>query len=229
MSEAASITWPSTPRGSASCRQARQRDRRRRRPSGREIGRPDQQSERAQGVAYITEQDLIVVASAGDGSVRFHRATNLKPVKTSPSATTSTTSGSTQPPAILSSDTAMAHWRSSTPKTELKVGDITLSGHPEAFQVEPRTHRAFVNVPDAHQVVVVDLDAEKQTAAWSTSGFGSNFPMVLGGTGEPLAVVFRSPRRSPFWTRRPGLSQRRSACAATGTKCSSTRSEAGST
>ena len=49
MSQAASITWPSTPRGSASCRQARQRDRRRRRPSGREIGRPDQQSERATG------------------------------------------------------------------------------------------------------------------------------------------------------------------------------------
>jgi DNA-binding beta-propeller fold protein YncE len=160
--------------------------------AGKSIGRISNLRE-PQGVAYIHEQDLIVVASAGDGSVRFYRAVDLKPVKT----------------VALGDDADNIRIDPTTgniivgygngglaiidPKTASKVGDIRLPGHPEAFQVDPRTHRAFVNVPDAHQVVVVDLDAEKRTAAWKTSGLGSNFPMALGETGEPLAVVFRSP------------------------------------
>jgi hypothetical protein len=53
--------------------------------------------------------------------------------------------------------------------------------------------RAFVNVPNARQVAVVDLKASKRAAAWSTSGLESNFPGALGETGEPLAVGFRNP------------------------------------
>jgi hypothetical protein len=79
------------------------------------------------------------------------------------------------------------------PKTQSKIRDITLPGHPESFQIESKTNRAFVNVPDAHQVAAVDLKEGKQGAAWSTTGWGSNFPMALGETGEPLALVFRSP------------------------------------
>ena len=37
-----------------------------------------------QGVAYIPDQDLIVVANAGDGSVRFFRAADLSPLGTIP-------------------------------------------------------------------------------------------------------------------------------------------------
>jgi DNA-binding beta-propeller fold protein YncE len=37
-----------------------------------------------QGVAYIPDQDLIVVAGGGDGSVRFYHAADLKAVRTIP-------------------------------------------------------------------------------------------------------------------------------------------------
>ena len=228
MSRAASITWPSNSAGKRLFvaelgngtvdvvdLQA-----------GKSVGRVSNLRE-PQGVAYILEQDLIVVASAGDGSVRFYRAADLKPVTT----------------VALGDDADNIRIDPTTgniivgygngglaiidPKTRSKVGDIRLPGHPEAFQVDPRTHRAFVNVPDAHQVVVVDIDAEKQTEAWKTSGPIFRWPLARQASHLPRSSA--ALRRSPFWIRRPALSQRGSACAATRTMCSSTRSEAGST
>jgi hypothetical protein len=45
-----------------------------------------------QGVAYVQKTDLIVVASAGDGTVRFFRATTSRPPAASRWATTPTIS-----------------------------------------------------------------------------------------------------------------------------------------
>ena len=160
--------------------------------TGKSVGRIVNLRE-PQGVAYIAEQDLIAVASAGDGSVRIYRAANLKPVKTVALGDDADNIRIDQTTGNIIVGYGNGGLAIIDPKTESKVGDIGLPGHPEAFQVERRTHRAFVNVPDAHHVVVVDLDAERQRAAWKTPGLGSNFPMALGETGEPLAVVFRSP------------------------------------
>jgi DNA-binding beta-propeller fold protein YncE len=146
-----------------------------------------------QGVAYVSDEDLIVVACAGDGSVRFYRGADLRPVKTialGDDADNVRIDPVTRNILVGYGEGGLAII---DPKTQTKVGELRLAGHPESFQIEPKTHRAFVNVPDAHQVAVADLDAEKQTVAWKTSGLGSNFPMALGEAGEPLAVVFRSP------------------------------------
>ena len=81
------------------------------------------------------------------------------------------------------------------PKTRSKLGDIKLAGHPESFQLDPKTGRAFVNVPDARQVAVVDLKSGKQVAAWKTPGLAANFPMALDSAGGQLAIVFRRPAK----------------------------------
>jgi hypothetical protein len=47
-------------------------------------------------------------------------------------------------------------------------------------------------VPDAHQIAVVDLDARRQTATWTTPG-AANFPMALDSARGVLATVFRKP------------------------------------
>jgi hypothetical protein len=146
-----------------------------------------------QGIGYIADQDLIVVASAGDGSVRFFRAADLSPVKTiglggeADNIRIDSASGN------LLVGYGNGGLAIIDPKTKSKIGGINLAGHPEGFQIEPKMDRVFVNVPDAHQIAVVDLKAGKQASAWATSGLGSNFPMTLGEAGEPLAVVFRSP------------------------------------
>ena len=72
---------------------------------------------------------------------------------------------------------------------------IPLQAHPEGFQLDPETRRAFVNVPDARQVAVVDMDAGRQTASWRMPDLRANFPMALDTTHSTIAVVFRNPAR----------------------------------
>ena len=79
------------------------------------------------------------------------------------------------------------------PATRTEIGTIALEKHPEGFQIEPQTGRAFVNVPDAGQIAVVDLDKRQQTATWKVPGAGTNFPMALDSEGGVVAAVFRSP------------------------------------
>jgi DNA-binding beta-propeller fold protein YncE len=148
-----------------------------------------------QGIAYVADQDLIVVASAGDGSVRFFRAADLSPLRTidlGDDADNVRIDPTTGHVLVGYGDGGLAII---DPTTRSKLEDIKLAGHPESFQLDPKGGRVYVNVPDAHQVAVVDLKVRKQVSTWKTPGLGSNFPMALADAGGPLAVVFRSPAR----------------------------------
>ena len=79
------------------------------------------------------------------------------------------------------------------PSTRSVAGNAKLAAHPEGFQLDPSTQRAFVNVPDAGQIAVVDLAAGKQVASWRVPGLTANFPMALDHAASVLAAVFRSP------------------------------------
>ena len=72
-------------------------------------------------------------------------------------------------------------------------GDIALPGHPESFQLESRGPRAFVNVPSARSIVVVDRAKRSTLASWNTGGADGNFPMALDEAGRRLFVGTRSP------------------------------------
>lgn len=148
-----------------------------------------------QGVGFIPDQDLIVVASAGDGSVRFFRAADLAPVGAvalGDDADNVRTDPATGRVFVGYGDGGLAII---DPAMRSQLDNIKLPGHPESFQIDPKTERAYINIPDAHQVAVVDLRSRKQIAAWKTPGLGSNFSMVLAGEGKLLAVVFRSPAK----------------------------------
>ncbi len=73
------------------------------------------------------------------------------------------------------------------------IGRIGLPAHPEGFQIDAAGRRAFVNLPDAHEIAVVDLTAGKQVATWHLPGLGDNFPMALADAGKAVIAVFRSP------------------------------------
>ena len=62
--------------------------------------------------------------------------------------------------------------------TDVVIGEIGLSGHPESFQFERKGRRIFVNVPSAHKIEVVDRGNQKMVTAWPIPGRG-NFPMAL--------------------------------------------------
>ena len=76
-----------------------------------------------------------------------------------------------------------------------QVGSIKLSAHPEAFQLEKKGSRIFVNVPNSRHVAVVDRDKGKVVARWKTDLAFANFPMALDETDHRLFVGCRNPSR----------------------------------
>ena len=55
--------------------------------------------------------------------------------------------------------------------------------------------KAFVNLPDAHQIGVVDLSAMRLSDAWKVPSSSANFPLAVNANGDLVASVFRNPAR----------------------------------
>ena len=157
-----------------------------------------------QGVGWAPQADLVIVANAGDGTVRFFRGEDLAPagmlrlgddadnVRIDPANGRAIVGYGNGGLAVID------------PAQHAKIADIRLAAHPESFQLDGTTGRVFANVPDAPQIAVVDLAARKQIATWSTPGLRSNFAMALAEGGALLAVVFRSPAKLVLYDTKSG-------------------------
>src|SRR3954465_4215666 len=131
-----------------------------------------------QGIGYEPSTDTLFIANAGDGSVRVLRADDLSllgrvdlgddadNVRIDP----------------LRGHVLVGYGKGALavidPKTRAKLADIPLRAHPEGFQIEEGAARAFVNLPDAGQIAVVDLEKGQITATLPTQGHRANFPMA---------------------------------------------------
>lgn len=76
-----------------------------------------------------------------------------------------------------------------------QVGSIKVGAHPEAFQLEKKGSRIFVNVPNSRHVAVVDRDKGEVVATWKTDLAFGNFPMALDEANHRLFVGCRLPSR----------------------------------
>jgi DNA-binding beta-propeller fold protein YncE len=76
-----------------------------------------------------------------------------------------------------------------------RVGSIKLAAHPEAFELEKRGRRIFVNVPNAGHVAVIDRDKGEVIATWKTDGASANFPMALDEANHRLFIACRNPAK----------------------------------
>jgi hypothetical protein len=165
-----------------------------------------------QGVVYAEKPDLVVVASAGDGSVRFFRGDDLSPagnvalgndadnVRVDPRNGNVIVGYGNGGLAIID------------PATKSKIGDIKLKAHPESFQLDAASGQVFVNVPDAGQIAVVDLASARQVASWTEPGLRANFPMAIDGTGAMIATVFRQPAKLVLLDTKTGAATQRLDC-----------------
>ena len=78
--------------------------------------------------------------------------------------------------------------------TTLKIVDsIKVGGHPESFRLEEKGPRAFVNVPDKREVLVVDRKERKELQHIALGGASNNYPMWLDEAGHRLFVGVRRP------------------------------------
>src|SRR4051812_46980866 len=76
------------------------------------------------------------------------------------------------------------------------LGEAKLAGHPESFQLERSGSRAFVNVPDANQIAVVDRVAMKVAATWPVASAKANFPMALDEANHRMFIGCRRPAKA---------------------------------
>jgi glutamine cyclotransferase len=75
------------------------------------------------------------------------------------------------------------------------IGSIRLSAHPEAFELEKRDKRIFVNVPNARHVAVIDRDKGEVINTWKTDLAFGNFPMALDEANHRLFIGCRLPSK----------------------------------
>jgi DNA-binding beta-propeller fold protein YncE len=147
-----------------------------------------------QGVAYLKPSDRIAVASAGDGTVHLFDGNTFAPAGVVALGDDADNLRVDRDGGLVAGygKGALA-WID--PNRAAVLFTIRLAGHPEGFRLHPTDGRAFVNVPDARQIAVVDRASRKVTAAWDTRGLRSNFPMAISADGRVLATVFRTPAR----------------------------------
>jgi DNA-binding beta-propeller fold protein YncE len=145
-----------------------------------------------QGVAYVSSSDSVFVANAGDGSVRVMRGEDLAPIgriELGDDADNVRVDTAHKRVLVGYGKGALAVIN---PVGLAKIGDIRLKAHPEGFQIDETGTQVFVNVPNAHEISVVDLGTQS-TLSLPTQEGGSNFPMAIDSEAHRLLVIFRSP------------------------------------
>jgi DNA-binding beta-propeller fold protein YncE len=147
-----------------------------------------------QGVLYDPGTNHVFVASAKDGTVKVFDGTSfqlLSTVKFSGDADNLRYDARAGRVIVGYGDGALGLLDPAGKKT----GDIALDGHPESFQLEKSGTRAFVNVPDAKELEVVDLDKNVVIAKWPVTSALKNYPMALDEAHHRLFLGCRAPAR----------------------------------
>lgn len=161
-----------------------------------------------QGVLYLPSRDQVYVADAGDGTVHILDGGDLSTVQ-------KIALGSDADNIRLDPTTgqAVVGYGSGAlapidPASRSKGADIALPGHPESFRFDGAGSRAFVNVPDAREITVIDVANRKVSAHWPQNDT-SNFAMAMDEAGGQVIVAFRSPPALAFLDRNTGAVRQR--------------------
>jgi DNA-binding beta-propeller fold protein YncE len=159
-----------------------------------------------QGIGYVPSTDTTYVASAGDGSLKLFQGTNFRPLGTIALGEDADN--------IRVDDAAhrvfVGYGRGALAVidtvSQTKVADIPLKAHPESFQLDPAGQHIFVNVPDSHEIAVVERTSNKQVATWGTDPLRANFPMAVDATHRRIIAVFRHPTTVAAFSMQDGRS-----------------------
>src|SRR5262249_11681745 len=79
------------------------------------------------------------------------------------------------------------------PSSMKLVASIPVGAHPESFRLEENGPRIFINVPDRHEVSVVDRKTRSIAMHIPLTGVANNYPMSLDERGHRLFVGVRQP------------------------------------
>lgn len=146
-----------------------------------------------QGIGYAERADVILIANAADGSVRLFAAKDFAEL-----GSVALHDDADNVRIDPRNELAVVGYGSGglaliDPASRGRIAEIALPAHPEGFQIDPATGRAYVNIPDARQIAVVDLDTRRLVATWPIREARANFPLALDPSQALIASVFRSP------------------------------------
>ena len=148
-----------------------------------------------QGVAYVPDGNRIFVANDRGGICRIYDGESfqqLSEIDLKDDADNARYDGAAKKIYVGFGSGGIAVINASNLK---QVGSIKLSAHPEAFQLEKRGRRIFVNIPNSRHVAVIDRDQKKVIATWATDLAFSNFPMAVDETNHRLFIGCRMPAK----------------------------------
>jgi hypothetical protein len=157
-----------------------------------------------QGVGYLSESDTLFVANAGDGSMRLFQGPDYAPggrIDLGDDADNIRVDQGAKRVIVGYGSGALA-----VIEAGKRIGDIRLSAHPESFQLDPRSQRIYVNLPNRRAVAVVDQAAGKVSATWPMTVAGANFPMALDDETHHVLVMFRNPAKLGVFAMEDGAS-----------------------
>jgi hypothetical protein len=143
-----------------------------------------------QGVAWLPARQEIAVA-CGDGSVHFYRRSDRREV-----ARVELGDDADNVRVDARNGNLVVGFGSGglaviDPSTHRVIRKMILPAHPEAFEL--LGGRVFVNVPDAHKLVIGDLDQARITGTLSDGAKFGNFPMAANSSSGRIAIAFRLP------------------------------------
>ena len=164
--------------------------------TGRSVGRITGLKE-PQGLAVLPDRDELAVASGGDGTVRFYRAGDLTPLGVLSVGGDADNLRVDPASGRLVVGAGAGALVTIDPATRKVVASSPLPAHPEGFQLDGV--RAFVNLPDAGRIAVVDLSTGRTLAAWRNPGLRWNFPLAIDPSDRSVAVAYRFPARLVRW------------------------------
>jgi hypothetical protein len=148
-----------------------------------------------QGIGYVPSTDTVYIANAGDGSVRLFEGPDLKragQISLGDDADNVRVDDAAHRVFVGYGSGALAVIDTIT---RTKVADIGLQAHPESFQLDGSGQRIFVNVPDAHEIAVVERAINQQISAWSTGALRANFPLAVDEEHHQVLTIFRHPAK----------------------------------
>ena len=148
----------------------------------------------ADNVRFDAEAQIIYVGSGGEPGNGLLSAIDL--VSLLPAG-----QGRQPAPPHSPADFLLDRPRQADPRME-----IQLPAHPESFQLDPANHRLLVNVPDEHEIIVVQVGASSLTkaGAWTVTAGEKNFPMALDSASARLFIACRKPPSLAVYDSRGG-------------------------
>ncbi len=148
-----------------------------------------------QGIAFIPENNTILVANGANGICDIFDAGNFQKITSIqlPGDADNVRYDSIHKEIYVGyGDGGIAVIDAITFK---QIGDFKLDGHPESFQLDFAAKKIFVNVPGKQQVEIIDFEAKQVTGKWKLTEARSNFPMSLDVINHRLYIGCRHPAK----------------------------------